>query len=364
MSLRVPHHFAGILHDAFTALLRHRLLLGGVVVFFVWLLGTSWYALIEGWSLLDAAFMATETMTTVGYGQVHPLDTSGMIFTIVYIPLGVGVVFYAVGLLVEDLVADRLAEVYGLRRLTRRVRRMNGHTIICGYGRVGQEIAEELERRGQHVLVIELDSERLEAARAAGHAALQGDATEEAVLRSARVESARALIAAADSDAGNAFIALTGRALNASLLIIARAGSASGEQRLRTAGADRVISPTQIAGRRMALAAVQPLMVDFLDSLSRQGATADHLLAEFIIEGDAASLAGRALSDAFEGMHSCRVLGVERASGQLVVAPGGTTILEPGDRLMIYGEARELERLATASSSRRTTHEPAPATLG
>jgi voltage-gated potassium channel len=314
----------------------------------VYALGVFWFAFVEGWSLLDAAFMAMQTVTTVGYGQVHPLDVSGRVFTLLYIPLGVGSVFYVVGLMVDNVIVHHLADVYGLGRLTRRIRNMRDHVVICGFGRVGMEVADELHQHGEQVLVIDLDPERLVVARSRGLAALEGDATEEETLREAQVESARVLIAAADSDTGNAFTTLTARALNPRLLIIARSASEAAERRLRTAGADRVISPTQIAGRRMALAAVQPLMVDFLDSLSRQGAAKDTLLAEFVIEGETAQLAGRTLAQAFEGLQSCRVLGVERRGGELVVGPDGGTTLQPGDRLIIHGMAADLERLRAA----------------
>jgi voltage-gated potassium channel len=316
----------------------------------VYALGVGWYALIEGWPVLDAAFMAMQTITTVGFGQVHPLDVSGQVFTLLYIPLGVAAVFYVAGLMVDELVVHRLAEVYGLGRLSRRIQRMRDHVVICGFGRVGEEVAGELRAHGNDVLVIDLSPDRLAVARGRGLAALEGDATEESVLRQAQVETARALIASSDSDTGNAFIVLTARALNPRLLIIARSGSEAAERRLMTAGADRVVSPTQIAGRRMALAAVQPLMIDFLDSLGR-GAAKDRMLAEFLIEGETAHLAGRTLAQAFDGLQSCRVLGVERRDGEFVVGPDGATQLREGDRLMIYGATADLERLRAARAA-------------
>jgi voltage-gated potassium channel len=206
-------------------------------------------------------------------------------------------------------------------------------------------VAEELHAHGHEVLVIDLDGERLAVARGRGLAGLEGDATDEAVLREAHVEVARTLVAAADSDSGNAFITLTARALNANLMIVARAGSDAAERRLRTAGADRVISPTQIAGRRMALAVVQPLMVDFLDSLSSEGSSQHTLLAEFVVEGETAHLAGRTLAEAFGDLQGCRVLGIERGDGRLVVGPDGAARLEAGDRLIIHGPAADLEKL-------------------
>ncbi len=321
-----------------------------LVVMLVYATGTAWFVTVEGWPLLDAAYMAMHTMATVGFGELHPLSDASRLFMLAYIPLGVGSVLYLAGLVVEDVVVRELADTFGLRRLNRRILKMRNHVVICGFGRVGVEVAEELTAHGNEVLVIDLDHDRLALARSKGLVALEGDATEESVLREAQVEVARALIAAADSDTGNAFIVLTGRALNPGLMIIARSGSDSAERRLRTAGADRVISPTQIAGRRMALAAVQPLMVDFIDSLSRQGSN-HALLAEFVIEDETAHLAGRTLAQAFDGLQSCRVLAVERNNGDLVVGPDGATTLQPGDRLMIHGMAADLERLRAARAA-------------
>ncbi|MFN8639178.1 MAG: potassium channel protein [Dehalococcoidia bacterium] len=327
--------------------LSARLPLAAAAIAVIYAIGVAWFYLVEGWTLLEAAFMVMHTVTTVGFGEVRPLDTSARIFLLGFIPVGVGAVLYTVGLLVEDVVIREVADTFGLQRQTRRIRNMRDHVVICGYGRVGMEVAAELRAHANDVLVIELDPDRLAVARSQGLVGLEGDATEEAVLREANVEVARALIAAADSDTGNAFIVLTGRALNPDLLIIARSGSESAERRLRTAGADRVISPTQIAGRRMALAAVQPLMVDFLDTLSRQGAN-HALLAEFVIDAATAHLADLTLGEAFEGLQTCRVLAIERADGNLVVGPDGSAILQPGDRLIIHGQAADLERLRAA----------------
>ncbi len=173
-----------------------------------------------------------------------------------------------------------------------------------------------------------------------------GDATEESVLRQTGLERARALIAAADSDVGNAFTVLTARALNPSVYIVARAGSASGEQRLTTAGANRVVSPHRIAGRRMALAIAQPLILEFVDLFAAQRPDGAKLLAEIEVAGDAAALAGRTLAELFEATRDTRVLGLLRADGEFVAGPQGATRLGAGDRLMLYGSEVEISELA------------------
>jgi voltage-gated potassium channel len=307
------------------------------------LLAAAWYALVEGFSPLDALFMSVTTITTVGYGEVRPLDTSGRVFTMCYILVGVGLAFYTVVALVEALVVGEFADALGLRRLNRRVRRMEDHYVLCGFGRVGREIARELHGRGLEFVLIDRDPARQQRARELGYLCVQGDATEESVLKEAGVDRARVLITAADSDAGNTFVTLTARALNPRVLIIARAASDAGGLRMEAAGADRVISPYQMAGRRMALAAVRPSLVDFVDALNEHRTAAASMLAELVIGEDAQGLAGKQLRESMDGL-STQVLGLER-DGQVIVGPARETVLRAGDRLMLYGAQHEIEAL-------------------
>lgn len=327
--------------------LSRRLLVGVGTLTALILIGTLWYWLVEDFGFLDGLFMAVTTITTVGYREVHPLDTSGRLFTMAYLLGGVGVLFYTAVTLVEAAVAGDIAEAVGGRRLSRKVERMQDHIVLCGFGRVGEEIARQLSTRKGHpqLVVIDKDPERREPALALGALAVVGDATEEEVLRSAGVERARVLIAAADSDTQNTFVTLTARALNAQLAIIARAGSESAEARLRTAGANRIISPYRIAGRRIALAAVQPQLVDFAEG-AVDGGDAVNTLAEVAVGGGGVSLEGRTLGEVLAGLRSTRVLGLERGSGELVVGPSNDTRLRAGDRLMLYGDQQEIEELA------------------
>lgn len=309
--------------------------------------GALWYAFVEDFGFLDGLFMAVTTITTVGYREVHPLDTSGRWFTMGFILSGVGVMFYTAVTLVESTVAGEIAEALGGRRLSRKVSRMQGHIVLCGFGRVGEEIARQLGHRHEQVVVIDKDPARRELAAELGCVAVVGDATEEDVLRSAGVERARVLIAAADSDTQNTFVALTARALNPDVAIIARAGSESAEARLRTAGATRIISPYRIAGRRIALAAVQPMLLDFAEGATDSSRDDVNTLAEMAVGDDGKPLAGQTLAQALTGVRTTRVLGVERSDGSLVVGPPDTFVLQSGDRLMLYGDQQEIEELAS-----------------
>ncbi|MGE0135385.1 MAG: TrkA family potassium uptake protein [Dehalococcoidia bacterium] len=332
-------------------ILSRRLWVGVGLLVVVIVGGTAWYAAVEDFGFLDGLYMAVTTITTVGFREVRPLDTGGRVFTMAYILGGVGVMFYTAVALVEAALAGDIAEAVGGRRLSHKVGKMQDHVVLCGFGRVGEEIARELlTRRGPQLVVIDKDPTRREPALAAGALAVVGDATEDEVLRSARVDRARVLIAAADSDTENTFVTLAARAMNPGLTIIARAGSASAEARLRTAGANRIVSPYRIAGRRIALAAVEPQLVDFSLGVA-DSVEAAKTLAEVAIGDADAALTGLVVGDLMTGLRATRVLGLERLDGELTVAPPADMRLCGGDRLMLYGDQEEIEELAVRLSS-------------
>jgi voltage-gated potassium channel len=316
-------------------------LLVAIVIF-----GSLWYAWVEDFGLFDGAYMAVITLTTVGYDEVQPLDDSGRVFTIVYVLTGIGVMFYVAGSIVEELVAGSVADALGARRQTRRTERLRDHVVIAGQGRVGREVLRMLCERGDEVLAIDAREDRLEFAREHGAITLLGDATDEEVLRSAHVARARTLIAAADNDAINTFIVLTARAMHPDLRIIARAATEGSDRRLQSAGADRTVSPYQIAGRRMAVAAVQPLMLDFIDMLTDGHDGHDglaRLLAELEVGGADHGLAGATVEELFRGSE-VRLIAIVHADGELTVAPPGPTVLREGDRLMLYGAESQMRQ--------------------
>ena len=305
--------------------------------------GTAWYAWVEDFSFVDALYQ-TVIIFTVGFSEVEPLDVSGRAFTVVLILLGIGIMFYVASAIVELALLGRVAEAFGVRRRSRRMRNMRDHYIICGYGRVGGAVAEELQGHGVEMVVIERDGGRIAAAQDRDMLTIAGDATEESMLMQAHIEAAKVLVAATEADASNTFIALTARALNPDIFIVAGARSESAESRLRAAGANRVYSLHRIAGRRMALAAMQPMIVDVADTLV--GMRPGSMLAELVVAEQAEELAGQTIDEAFAGLGSTRVLGLERRGGELEVGPSGDTTLRHGDPLMLYGAEAEIERLS------------------
>lgn len=318
----------------------------------VFTIGIGWYWLVEEFTFLDSVYQAVITLSTVGYEEIEPLDAGGRIFTIFFILAGIGLMFYTATAVVELVVAGEVRELVGRRRTGRRVDRMENHVIVCGYGRVGQKIAHDLTENGVEHVVVDMRAEALDAAVAAGNAVVHGDATEEQILRSAHIERARALVAAADSDVGNTYIALTARSLNPDIFIVARAGGADAEQRMITAGANRVISPYQMAGFRMALSVVQPLMLDFVDMLAARETADEKILAEIVL-APGSGLDGRTIAEAFDPSWGLSLLGVEhadRSDGEIVIGPTGSEVLHEGDRLMVYGSQEAVGRLSERQS--------------
>ncbi len=319
---------------------RKRLATAAALFSAVMLGGVVGYLVIERWSLLDAVYMTVITVTTVGFREVQPLSTAGRLFTIVLVLFGVGTAFYLLTAAVALIVEADLPGVFGYRRMRQKIQSLSDHYILCGFGRVGQEIAREFRQRSVPFVVIESNEEAISRALAQNCLVVEGDATADDVLVEAGIQRARGLLAASDSDVGNTYITLTAKALNPNVFVVARAGQAASRSRLTRAGADRVISPYTIGGRRMALSALQPMVLDFIDLLA-VGRYGEQILAEVQVE-QGSTLDGATLARVFEACPSARVLGLQRPSGQTVVGPGPDEPLAAGDRLIILGNETDL----------------------
>jgi len=319
--------------------LRARLILGFIVFGGLVALGTLGYMGIEGWAFLDALFMTVTTITTVGYREVRPLDTEGKIFTMVLLLFGVGTAFYLLTTFVAYVIEGDVGAAFGLTRMKRSIDQLRDHYILCGFGRVGEEIAREFAERGIPFVVVESNAETTTRAAAAGHLLVEGDATSDGVLEQAGVRRAKVLLAASDSDSGNTYITLTAKALNPSIFVVARAGKRESESRALRAGADRVISPYVLSGRRMALSAIQPNMVDFIETLSVRNA--EQILAEIEVTEES-GLLGLYVRHVLEVSPHVTVLGLQRASGELAVGPRPDQRLDLADVLILVGPEDEI----------------------
>src|SRR3712207_1203463 len=242
--------------------------------------GVLGYMVFEGWSFADALYMTVITLTTVGYREVRPLDATGQLWTMALLITGVGTLFYAAVSSVELVVEGTIRGYFGRRRMEAAIRKLNGHYILCGYGRVGRQVAAELALDDVPFVVIEQDPETVEECVVEGYLVLLGEASDD-VLEEAGVRTVRGLVAAVDSDADNVFVVLSARKLNPRLHIVARASSDESAAKLEIAGADRTLSPYAVGGRRLASLATQPLVVDFLDIVTRGEEGIEFRLEEF-----------------------------------------------------------------------------------
>ena len=238
-----------------------RLRLALAMLASVFVLGTIGYVIL-GFSVLDAVYQTVTTVATVGFREVQPLDDAGKVFTIILILVGVGTALYTFSVVLETLFEGHLRALFGRRRMERQIETMHGHVIVCGWGRVGRAIADELTAASTDLVVVDLDPTRVAEA---ALPAMVGDATEDRVLEAAGLLRARALVAALDTDAGNLFVTLSARSLRPDLFIVARARIEESEEKLRRAGADRVVNPQSIGGARIAAFVLQPHVTEFLD---------------------------------------------------------------------------------------------------
>ncbi len=311
---------------------------------------TLWYWAVEDFQIMDALFQTVITVSTVGFHEVQALDRSGQVATMVVIAAGVGAAGLTLSGLFEDVVSEQLNRI-GRRRMEHRIDKLRGHAVVCGYGRVGAEVAELLRAEGE-VLVIDGQADRAALADTAGFSVILGDSTDDDVLAGAGLERARVLVTALPTDADNLYVVLTGRSLNPSLRIVARAQSPRSEAKLVRAGADRVVVPEDIGARRMVTFATRPTVADFLDVVTT-GRVAYRLEEVRLSEGS--DLVGRTLGTAaIADRTGALVLGISRADGQFVTNPAAEEPLVAGAVLIAIGTPEQLTRLEALTSERRT----------
>ncbi len=330
-----------MLDVVFGAIGRRRAAVWLFVASLIVAIGTTGYVVLQGWSVSDALYMTVITLTTVGFKEVADLDAVGRIWTMLLAIAAVGIIFGTVGLVAEALLSDATSGRREAKRMDRTLAALRDHYIVCGYGRVGSIVARELDHAGHRVVVVDIRPESLDAARADGHLAVAGDGTTDAILRRAGVERAKGLVTSIDSDANNVFVTLSARAMNPGLFIVSRASAGESEAKLSQAGADRVVSPYRMAGRRIAELAVRPQVVDFIDAALSHGQLAFSM--EEVAASAGGALAGRtvgALRD--EGIFT---LAIVRGDGSYEPNPVDGRIVAEGESLIVSGPAEPLRDL-------------------
>jgi voltage-gated potassium channel len=307
--------------------------------------GTLWYHLAEGWTWLDAVYMTVITLATVGFGETHPLGERGRIFTIFLIFMGVLTLGYIVNTFTDAIVGGYFVAERKNRLQRKIVESLNQHYLICGYGRIGCQIAEEFASEKAPFVIIDSSAEQVAIAQEAGYTAIQADAPLDETLLRLRVEKANCLVAALPSDAENLYIILSAKTLNPRIRAIARASNEEAVQKLKRAGADTVISPYITGARRMAAAALRPQVLDFVDGIMTSTGGSFYM-EEFLVDANRCPVAGLSLREAkLRSRSGALVLAVRRRSNDLIVGPTGETVVLGGDTLICMGTANQLRTI-------------------
>ncbi len=308
--------------------------------------GAAGYILIEHMSVLDAFYMSVITISTVGFQEVKPLSPAGRLFTIGLIVTGVGSAVYLFTVIGELVVEGSLREFLGKNAMTRKIHNLQDHVIVCGYGRFGRAVAEELIRNAVPMVVIEVNPAKQADLDTVGALHVMGSALEDSVLADAGIDSARAIIVATGSDADNVYITLSAREKNPKILIYARGDSDACLRRLKLAGADQVVAAYQWAGLRIAASILRPSVVDFLQ-LSVPGRESEVDLEEISISRDSRA-AGKTIAAVERENPRLRIVALKRNDKTLELIPSGETQIEANDLLVVIGESDSLKRLASA----------------
>ncbi len=322
---------------------RLRATLG--VLFTVTVFGVAGFMLIEDLSLVDALYETVITISTVGYTEpAGGLTEGGRIFTAVLIIVGVGSVFYTAAVALEVFIDEVVVGRRRARREERMIDRMQGHTIVCGYGRVGSSVAARLAASAVDVVVVDANEDRVERARAHDVVAVRGDATQEEVLTAAGLDRAGVIIACVHGDSDNLSIVLSARVRRPDLYVLARASDQDVERRIKMAGANRVITPPEVGAERLAALVLNPDLTEFVDIAA--GDTFLEFRVEQMMLSPGSELAGQTLADnRIRSRVGTLVLAVRQSDGTVVTNPPADTVLGVGDALFAMGTADQLEQL-------------------
>jgi voltage-gated potassium channel len=326
---------------------RRELIISLGLVSLVFATGTIGYMVIEGWSAFDSLYMTVITLATIGYGETHPLSDGGRAFTMLLIIVGLGIGTVVLGSAWQAAVENQIFRLFDRRRkVLDTIQALDGHTIFCGFSRLGRVSAEELRKSGEKIVIVELNEIRAREAEASGFLVIRGDATLDETLTAAGLKRAGRLISLLPRDSDNLYVILTAREINPSLYIVSRAEDEVGEKRLKRAGVDRLISTYRLAARKLADGLLRPYVTDFFEIA---GTGDNGWKIEEIRIPRTSPICGKTLGDlALRQRSNVSIAAIINPEGQLQLNPGGDSILSAESTLLAIGwdsDIKTLEKL-------------------
>jgi voltage-gated potassium channel len=322
----------------------YRLLQPFIILHVIIVIGIAGYMVIEKMSLLDALYMTTISITTVGYSEVGHLSDSGRIFTIFLLITSWGTFAFAVTRITQFVISGEINQYFKTRRLMKEIEKLNNHVIICGYGRNGHQAALVLKAHDVPFIVIEKDQHLIEKSEAEGEKILhlEGDGTDDDLLRQAGVERARALITTLPVDAENVFIVLSARALNPGIQIISRASDSSSVPKMKKAGADNVIMPDHIGGTHMATLISKPDVIEFIEFLSGEEGQSIHM-ESVAYDQLPREIQDKSLQEIMNwNKTGVNCIGVKNPQGRFLINPSQDIQIGPGMKVIILGTKQQI----------------------
>ncbi len=308
-------------------------------------IGIMGFTLLQDYSIIDALYMTVITVSTIGFGEVHPLDSTGKLFTIFLIFTSIGIYGYVVTVITEFIANGKLLREYKIKKMQKKIDKLKGHTIICGYGRNGRQAVAKLQSHKQACVVIEQDKDLIQEISDQGILCIKGNATNDVILEKANIKNASSLIATLPSDADNLFVILSARQFNAAATLISRASDDSSERKLHIAGANNVIMPDKLGGDHMASLVVSPDIIEFVDKLTLDGNCKTNL-EEIDVNKLPKIFINKSIRDLdLRRKTGCSIIGYKTTGGEYVINPDAAVELLPNTKLIVLGQPEQIEKL-------------------
>jgi len=317
--------------------------LGVVYLFMIFVVGICFYMNYEHWDFASSFYMMVITLSTVGFMEVNQLSEEGRMFTAFLIMAGVGGFVYIAGAFAQILIDGRLQIMWGKHKMMKEISKLRNHFIVCGHGRIGSIVVQEIAAEGHDIVVIEQTPDLIDKMEQDGILCIEGDATSDEVLLSAGLLHANSLISALSSEAANVYVTLTGRQLNPGITIVARAGDKTHISRLELAGADRVVLPHFIGGLRMAQNVLRPTVTNFMELAVRGGI--DLQMEELLVSPESELVSLDLIESKIRPRFNLIVIAIKKESGDMVFNPGPKEVIDANDTLLAVGTKLNLEEI-------------------